>query len=559
MKDMPKKRVGILGFYCAPNYGAVLTSTALYLTVKKLGYEPELVHIPYSIWQNNETCRNEESFSNRFLRQYCEISSEAESEEQIKALNEQYDIFLTGSDQLWCTRIYENSSLFFFLDFAADDKRKVAYATSLGEDSFNGNRDEQLEKGRLLRRFDALSVREKSGAEYLEKEHFVAADCCIDPVFFWDSYFYTQMAENVVKPSGYGSSKKYLLAHFVGNKELREQKLKIATKMAEELELSLKVITVGILVEEYLALISKCAFVVTDSFHGVCFSLIFEKEFLVVAEGRNSMSRFRDIAERFDIENRIFYEDAIVMQNCAQWKRKLDFEKIRNRIQEEREKGLRWLKAALWEEEGHKTPQQRINERLCAIEDQLHALSIKLNMQMEGRIQILEEQGMPMQKELFRSVKDIDAYIHQINQYQYRMIVVLSVYGDGADQSYILEKLSAAGLRKRELLSGMSYVAVMDRKRNFVYENMSSNRIAYHHKISSLPEIFIVSEGTALEECRGDSSVRRYMTEQVNRLDTELSVRLPGVNIVIFDADSCELLDSCNIGAHNNEIIRGRV
>ena len=103
-----------------------------------------------------------------------------------------------------------------------------------------------------------------------------------------------------------------------------------------------------------------------------------------------------------------------------------------------------------------------------------------------------------MQKELFRSVKDIDAYIHQINQYQYRMIVVLSVYGDGADQSYILEKLSAAGLRKRELLSGMSYVAVMDRKRNFVYENMSSNRIAYHHKISSLPEIFIVSEGTAL-------------------------------------------------------------
>lgn len=347
MKDMAKKRVGILGFYCAPNYGAVLTSTALYLAVKELGYDPELVHIPYSIWPNNETCRSEESFSNRFLRQYCKLSREAESEEQIKALNEQYDIFLTGSDQLWCTRIYENSSLFFFLDFAADDKRKIAYATSLGENFFDGSREEQLEKGRLLRRFDAVSVREKSGAEYLEKEHFVAADCCIDPVFFWDSHFYTQIAENVARTSGCVSSKKYLLAHFVGNRKLREQKLQIAAKVAEELKYSLKVITVGILVEEYLALISGCAFVITDSFHCACFSLIFEKEFLVVADGRNSLPRFRNIAERFDIENRIFYEDAIVMQSCNQWKQKLDFEMIRNSIQEERE-GTPMAESSSW-------------------------------------------------------------------------------------------------------------------------------------------------------------------------------------------------------------------
>ena len=129
--------VGILGVWYGCNYGSIATYYALQQTIEKLGYSTLMVHYPRL---KPDDGRMKGRHSIRFAEEHYDISPSYHVSE-IGELNKYCDAFVLGSDQLWnygVTKIFGHS---YFLDFAGDDKKKIAYATSFGSGDFQAPKD----------------------------------------------------------------------------------------------------------------------------------------------------------------------------------------------------------------------------------------------------------------------------------------------------------------------------------------------------------------------------------------------------------------------------------
>ena len=150
--------VGILGVWYGCNYGSIATYYALQQTIEKLGYSTLMVHYPRL---KPDDGRMKGRHSIRFAEEHYDISLSYHVSE-IGELNKYCDAFVLGSDQLWnygVTKIFGHS---YFLDFAGDDKKKIAYATSFGSGDFQAPKDFTEKAVKCMRRMNAISVREKS-------------------------------------------------------------------------------------------------------------------------------------------------------------------------------------------------------------------------------------------------------------------------------------------------------------------------------------------------------------------------------------------------------------
>ena len=199
--------------------------------------------------------------------------------DSLAALNEEYDAFLCGSDQIW-SLFEEIFQPYYFLDFV--QKRKIAYAPSLGTDQIAPEKAEALKT--LLKDFSALSVRESVSARQLTELTGRQAAWVADPTLLHDREFWTRFASEVPE-----RKKKYLLCYFLEHKAWY---FDYARKLAKKLGLKLLlipnkwdhlqhscVVDAPVGPKEFVALFRDADYVLTDSYHGSIFSLIFEKEF----------------------------------------------------------------------------------------------------------------------------------------------------------------------------------------------------------------------------------------------------------------------------------------
>lgn len=137
--------VGILGVWYGCNYGSIATYYALQQTIEKLGYSTLMVHYPRL---KPDDGRRKGLASIRFAEEHYDISPSYHVSE-IGELNKYCDAFVLGSDQLWnygVTKIFGHS---YFLDFAGDDKKKIAYATSFGSGDFQAAEGFHRESGQV--------------------------------------------------------------------------------------------------------------------------------------------------------------------------------------------------------------------------------------------------------------------------------------------------------------------------------------------------------------------------------------------------------------------------
>ncbi len=528
------QRVGILSSYCAPNYGAALTAYALYKTVERLGGRPELIQVPYNIWPNHELCRSREFFPSAFLFPRVRMGPSASSERELRQLNERYDLFLTGSDQLWNSRIYDDGSLFFFQDFVADGKRRLSYATSIGGRDFGGGPRSRWEKAMLLRRFDALSVREECARDYLWREHLLKAERMPDPVFLLEPEEYRFLAQEAThrRPEG------YILGHFVGNRGLYPQKRGAAEKIAARSGKPFCFLEIGVPVEEYLALLDGCDGVVTDSYHCVCLALILQKPVLALTEGRSAALRFEDLAARYSLQGSIYGEDAqagreAVFPEGTQWEgmKKL-WEGV---IQEEKKRAKAWLSLAL----SGKGQREVWEEKLCAAERLLHQYRSE-NRILREMVRQLPAPDMGALKDGLQAAGTDEEYLQKLYGMRFYLLIVLTVCRDGFGVWEKLKSLPFGTLLKTESLPPKSsYVAVLDAGAGFCYENASANRIVYRHEREGFPFLEIISEGTCFPEFDGESSVLG---------DKEYSLGKQGINLAVFDRLSGVWIDSRCLG-----------
>ena len=346
---MDAKKIYNLNFWHATkNYGANMTAFALQRVLEKLGFDAELV--------NNRIDLDAKAYKNtsvvKFFKKYLKINSDKPS--AVNLLNDSSQIFIAGSDQIFRPRYTDDKMQEYLLDFVKPEFKKLAFAASFGLNKtkfLEETPEDVIAKMRLsLRSFDFVSVREKSGVEICRDVFGIDAQWVIDPVFILDKSCYEDLIKNSTvdytgklvsyvldKPEGYSNACQYLSDKY----------------NSECVELS----DSGLPVENWLAAIKNCKILLTDSFHGVCFAIIFNKPFICLSNKTRGGARFESIFEMLGIKDESIQSyDEILRKNCIF---NVDYECVNEKIAREAEKGIEVLKTAL------NTPVKINNEKIA--------------------------------------------------------------------------------------------------------------------------------------------------------------------------------------------------
>lgn len=350
-------RIGIITYHRAENYGSVLQAYALNKYIRDLNKQYEVETIDYynqaqmemyTLFQPN-TCimnivRNIHTLLNKhallqkkasfqkFIEQYIPLSINFKNnQEELTRYADNYTICICGSDQIWNTHCQDQDSN-YFLSFATQSY-KIAYAPSLGITQFTPE-DESIFK-KYLPTFNALSVREKIGADYLQKLIHKPITVVADPVFLLER----KQWEAIANPSSY--KKKYILCYFIGDiPGMRDFAKKVEKETGYRAIVILKnlrdikyhfytLYSTG--PQDFLGLIKDAEYIITSSFHAVAFSIIFNKKFWVfTGNNKKPNSRITNICNICNLENRILTTES--WQNCL-YDAPIDFISVNKNIE----------------------------------------------------------------------------------------------------------------------------------------------------------------------------------------------------------------------------------
>ncbi|MBR6347661.1 MAG: polysaccharide pyruvyl transferase family protein, partial [Spirochaetales bacterium] len=302
--------VGLVTFYFVNNYGAIITAFSLYDYLDRKGYKTVMVAKPSFWWGDFDSEKRPLSVS--FYENHAEFTK-VYDRENIDELDDLCKSFVVGSDQLWNQKLYANAGYYTLLGFSKKSKR-ISYSTSFGKDNFTDSPKYVEEAKNCLRRFDGISLRENTGVELCKNVFGVDSVWNLDAVFLTPKERYLELASEVVveKPE------RYVFAYVLDPNPYKDKLIKeISEKMGidyilvtdggavvsgKEISTGLKV-TDADTVQSWLSYIADADFIITDSFHGTCFSIIFEKQFLSVKN--RGITRMESLTNLFGLENYI--------------------------------------------------------------------------------------------------------------------------------------------------------------------------------------------------------------------------------------------------------------
>ncbi|MCC7573629.1 MAG: polysaccharide pyruvyl transferase family protein [Candidatus Methanofastidiosum sp.] len=278
-------------------------------------------------------------FSLYYIKETNYILSESNIPEN---LDDKYDYFIAGSDQIW-NPFYTNGSPIYFLTFASQNKR-VAYSASFG---LSGIPPIYIENYRLwLSEMHRISVREEDGASIVKELTGKDVIVTLDPTIMITKNKWLAIG----KKSKHKPSCNYLLTYFIGDIN-QNAKLKIKDIAKNN---NLKIINLNnprnsktyiIGPSEFIDYINSASLVCTDSYHGTIFSILLERPFIVferTVKNFSMYSRIETLLDKFDLNNR---KDVNIKNNNRVFD--VDFESVRPIIDIEREKALNYLREAL--------------------------------------------------------------------------------------------------------------------------------------------------------------------------------------------------------------------
>lgn len=354
---------GLSGYWYTANYGAALTGYALYTYISALGYSVLMIDLPGFQFAENHMYRDDYSPTRRFIQMNCSVSKKYQTEVELLEINELCNDFILGSDQMWNwgKNHYRDEGAFYLLDYVSNEKRKIAYGTSFGVDKFEGSSEDKGIFGYLLNRFTEVSVREKEGAEIAKELFGVDAVVVVDPVFLLSKDDYIQHIRFCTIDKNKIPDKFIFLYLLQPTKE----KLEYARKAARILNLNVIAVSdldpsyveyVGcvpwdmdylqkIEVADWLHLMNEAEYVITDSYHGFCFSLILHKQFTAL-KPRGGLNRFYTVAEIAEISERICVN--LDEDNCIKILNKTtDYRTIDRYLEKKINESKEWLRNVL--------------------------------------------------------------------------------------------------------------------------------------------------------------------------------------------------------------------
>ncbi len=216
-----------------------------------------------------------------------------------------YEAYVVGSDQVWRPR-YNRQLANFYLDFTQGaNVRRIAYAASFGVDEWEATEPMTERLKTLAQSFDAISVREQSGVALCDKYLHSLATWVLDPTMLLTAGDYKDLAE---KHNGKKvAQQEYIAAYIL---DINKQKETQLAQLSQQTRLPIRYIgrmttTDYPSIESWLNGIANAKYVVTDSFHGTLFSIIFRKQFLAIGNLARGNARFESLLSMFGLEGRM--------------------------------------------------------------------------------------------------------------------------------------------------------------------------------------------------------------------------------------------------------------
>lgn len=359
-------KVGIITFHRALNYGALLQAFALRYSLSKLGAEAQILDYRNPIMENMYSYP---SFSQRknlrdkvkfliqgkselkrrakfecYQNKYLNLSNELHTEEDMKLVSDKYDKLITGSDQVWNYGAH-NFDKNYFLKFVNERAKKYSYAASFGISSLPQEYISEYKS--VLGDFAVCSVREKQGLEILSALGIENRRIDLDPTMLLPKEDWLSQFNISVNPK-----QKYIFAYYF---ELTDTLRSYIEQLAKETDCT--VVFVGNPLKkpfrcrckalktadpiDFVNAIANAEYVVTNSFHGTAFSIIFNKKFYVelLKTDAKVNSRIENILHTFSLENRII--EAHRRDDEADWNL------VNSKMSEMRKESLDYLREIL--------------------------------------------------------------------------------------------------------------------------------------------------------------------------------------------------------------------
>lgn len=323
---MISMKIGIITLPLHTNYGGILQAYALQTTLEQMGHQVEILEEPlvYKHASLNRYIRrilkkcvgkrsiiNYEGFMRKWqprvaanINQFINTYIHRRIVKFDSLSDGEYDAFVVGSDQVWRPS-YNHHIKNAFLGFAENWKnvKRIAYAASFGVDNWEFTEEQTDECKKLIQKFDFVSVREDTAVNLCKEQLGIVATHVLDPTMLLSVDNYQKLIGELKisdKPYLFSylldeSKEKINILKDICNKlNLPVRKIKLENDISKIPMSRLKSLTYPS-IQEWLASFAQADFVVTDSFHGTVFSIIFNKPFVVLPNKGRGVSRFESL------------------------------------------------------------------------------------------------------------------------------------------------------------------------------------------------------------------------------------------------------------------------
>lgn len=376
-------KIGIITILKVNNYGAELQAYATQAILKKLGYEAEIIdYLFYKNPAHKRTAKDKPVFSfpftakmkewlypkmmavrtfrhrkaqrewkrrfEMFHQENTSMSKTYRSMDELYAEHMDYDVYLTGSDQVWNPGVYSSLNP-YFLTFAPKEAKRISYAASFGVSRLPSYAKEYYRQ--RLQAYSAIGVREKDAVEIVREVSGKNAEWVLDPTLLLTRQEWMEVAMAYPVEGDYILMYeltpcpyiRQLAEHFHQEKGWRMVRICKSANPEDKDGEVLNIVDAG--PAEFLSLVAHAALIITNSFHGTAFPVNFQRDFYTILSRRKqNNSRQRSLLELLGMTDRLLVEGSPLPAASGV---NIDYVKANKRLEAERYKSIHFLKSAI--------------------------------------------------------------------------------------------------------------------------------------------------------------------------------------------------------------------
>ena len=546
--------IGLVGTFNAGNFGGLLSYYALYTLLTSWGYKVLLITRPNSMRDGYKDFVISELYPDY------SISNNYENMLEMRELNSICRMFILGSDQMLQMDVIKGTGYYPFLSFVYEKKPKITFASSFGHNYLLGSHEENIKAAFYFKRFDYFSVREHSGINLVKENYGIDAVVTLDPVLMSEKKLWINLTKNfpeithspyifayIVRPT---QDKGDMLKYVANNLSLEYFAFSEVYIDKDNQSMYWDVMTHTAKFDERLKYLMSANFIITDSYHGLCFALLFEKPFIIVMD-RNTEKRGHDrfihLLQLLNLQERLIYS-IDELKNKIHLLESPDYLRIKTILMKERDFSANWAKDAIKSCLAKNTSLTDFDEIINIVHDELKSIKIVDTIRDKKLNALLNNAGLINRNSILKymdvlaSESNIFLYLDMLASHKKKMVIFIAVKdtpGYYFDKN-ISDKMHKIGFRESLIDRHQhTYVAVM-KKGRIVYEkiNNKGTKTDFHTKIVG-NDIKIISM---------DYENGNMGSIKIN--GSEYSVNQRGINFVIFDLVHQLVIDSVCFDTH---------